>query len=183
MLPELRARFDVLEAQRHAYLDVVRPLSEVARARKPSADAWSLNELIHHLLLIDAGVLQDVRRAFERSPMSSGATAALRFGLLRRILALPVRIPAPPAAEGVMPRNTPDFAMLSAEWQRVRRELAALLDTATPERVQTAGFRHPIFGRFTLCDSLAFVEAHHAHHRPQLNRLLAAVADEEPIRT
>ncbi|MEM8557541.1 MAG: DinB family protein [Bacteroidota bacterium] len=176
----LRTRFEALEAQRDAFLAPIRTLTEGERARKPSARAWSLNELVHHLLLIDTQALDGITAAFAAPPRSAGVTAPLRFGAIRCVLALPVRIPAPPAADGVMPRDTPDFATLDAEWTRVRTMLADCLLEAPPDRFDAAAFRHPIMGRFTLLDTLDFVHAHHAHHLPQRKRLLAWCS-EEPL--
>ncbi|MEL7362435.1 MAG: DinB family protein [Bacteroidota bacterium] len=174
MLAPLRTRFDALETQRTAFLAPLYALAESDRARKPSPKAWSLNELVHHLILIDTQARDDLRRALAAPTRSAGPTAGVRFGLLRRVLALPVRIPAPPAADGVMPRDTPAFDTLDTMWSDVRADMAALLATASPDRLRAAAFRHPIMGRFTLLDTLDFMHAHHAHHLPQRKRLLSA---------
>ncbi|WP_412069645.1 DinB family protein [Rubrivirga sp. IMCC43871] len=159
-----------LGAHRAAFAERLDGLPDEIVHARPASGAWSLAQLAEHLLLIDGGLRPD-------GPLAGGlarATSGLRSGGIRLVLSLPVRIPAPPSAQSVMPSAAP-------RWPDVRQRWAALR-AGWRERDPQAGtvaFSHPIAGPFLPDDALAFLLAHHRHHDAQVRRTLAGLARDE----
>ena len=133
----------------------------------PGPGAWSLAQLAEHLALIDGGLVLDGPPA---SPAARATSRARSLGV-RSVLALPVRIPAPPSAAGVMPSAAPRWPEVRERWAAVRAGWGR-----GPAGARAVAFRHPLAGPFLLDDALAFLLAHHRHHDAQVRRTLAAVA-------
>ena len=141
----------------------------------PSPGAWSLAQLAEHILRIDGGLQIDASPA----PLWVRATSPVRSRLLCRFLSLPIRIPAPPSAAGVMPSAEPRWADVRQRWAVMRARWRSAL-----ERPEVVAYRHPILGPFLLEDALAFLLAHHRHHDAQIRRTLTALGqhpDGSPI--
>ena len=147
--------------------------AEVVHAA-PEPGVWSLAQVAEHFALIDAGL----RLGGPKMPAAGWATSRARAAALRAVFALPVRIPAPPGAEGVMPSANP-------RWPEVRERWAATRAGWRGAEARCAGrvaFAHPLLGPFLLRDALAFLLAHHRHHDAQVCRTLSAVTDGRDVR-
>ncbi|HEX8298879.1 MAG TPA: DinB family protein, partial [Rubricoccaceae bacterium] len=144
--------------------------SDVVR-RRPAPHAWSLAQLLDHLLRIDRMLQFD-------GPQAGAlvrATSRARGLVVRGVLALPVRIPAPPGASAVMPAPDPDPTETADAWATLRQVWRARVAVLTPSDRHRVAFRHPIAGPLCLPDALAFVLAHHRHHDAQVRRTLLAL--------
>ncbi|MEM6328498.1 MAG: DinB family protein [Bacteroidota bacterium] len=157
-----------LEAHRRALIARLDGLSTEAVAAHPPGGGWSLAQIVEHLARIDAGLRLG-------APMAGAvvrATSGARCRILRGVLGLPLRIPAPPGAQGVMPSEAPDYGAVREAWAERRADWSRRLPEADPAAV---AFRHPLMGPFLLPDALAFLLAHHRHHDAQVERTLAQV--------
>lgn len=148
-----------------ARLDALAP--ETVHAR-PASGGWSLAQIVEHLYRIDRGLTLDGERASAPVRLTSGA----RRRVLSGILALPLRIPAPPGAGPILPGPDPDYAATRDAWADLRGLWRERLPSVPPEAV---AFWHPLFGPFVTGDALAFLLAHHRHHDAQVERTLVAV--------
>ena len=154
-----------LEAHRAALASRLDALPEAAVHAAPAPGAWSLAQIADHLCRVDAALA-------DGGPAGPGvrATSGARCAALRAVLALPLRIPAPPSAAGVMPDAEPRWPAVRARWAGVR----AAWPEVGPDAV---AYRHPLFGPFLPDDALAFLLAHHRHHDAQVARTLAALGE------
>ena len=169
MTPRAARLFDALDAHRAAFTAHLDALPASVVHEKPAPGAWSLAQLAEHLVRIDAGLRLDGPAASATARVTSG----LRSRALAGVLALPLRIPAPPSAAGVMPSADPRWPDVRERWAALRAgwRRAAPADGAV-------AFQHPIAGPFLAEDALAFLLAHHRHHDAQIRRTLRAVAQE-----
>ncbi len=165
------ARLDALETHRLGLTRLVASLPAGAARRQPSPRAWSLAQLLDHLHRIDRGLHLD---GLVASPVV-WATSGARGALICAVLALPVRIPAPPGAASVMPSADPDLDATVVAWAALRRRWAECLGAMRPEDERRIAFRHPIVGPLCVPEALAFVLAHHRHHDAQVRRTLHAL--------
>ena len=142
------------------------------RAFRPGDEAWSPNQVAHHLLLVQSLSVDTIEKnRGRRSARPSlrhrlariGVGFVLRFGIR-------VRNPAPP--------TTPDpgmtFEELEPRWSAERNRLRALLAPLDDSALADAGFKHPISGPLDLGGSLDFLACHLEHHLRQLDRIRAA---------
>ncbi|MEM1117641.1 MAG: DinB family protein [Bacteroidota bacterium] len=164
----IAARLGALDAHRLAFTDRLDGLPSEIVHTAPAPGAWSLAQLAEHLFIIDRGLVLGGPEAGALGTVRSrlGATA------LRGILSLPVRIPAPPSAQGVMPSASPRWPDVRDAWAALRADWHRALPEADPTSVT---YRHPIAGPLRLDDALAFLLAHHRHHDAQVRRTLAAL--------
>ena len=172
MTPRTVRLLDALDAHRAAFTARLDALPDAVVHAKPAPGAWSLAQLAEHFVRIDAGLRLD-------GPMASAAaraTSGLRSRALAGVLSLPLRIPAPASAAGVMPSADPRWPDVRERWAALRAgwRRAAPADGAV-------AFQHPIAGPFLLDDALAFLLAHHRHHDAQIRRTLRAVAPEPEV--
>lgn len=163
----MTACFDALEAHRRAVtarLDGIDPALVHAR---PGPDAWSLAQLADHFVRVDRGLAPGARATvFETARSRAGRL------VLGCVLALPLRIPAPPSAHGVMPHAAPRWPDVREAWATLRDTWRAQIGDADPV---TLAYRHPLVGPLRLDDALAFLLAHARHHDAQVQRTLRAL--------
>lgn len=162
------ALLDALEAHREALISRLDALPPERLAARPVGGGWSLAQIVDHLARIDRGL----RFEGAQAPLLVRATSPARCRVLRGVLGLPVRIPAPPGAAGVMPGEAPRYEEVRDAWAERRSEWRRRLDEAD---LQAVAFRHPLMGPFLLVDALAFLLAHHRHHDAQVERTVRVV--------
>jgi hypothetical protein len=170
MIEPLRRRLDALDDHRLRLVERVDALGAGAWARPAAPGAWSAAQLADHLLRIDAFLRLDGR------PGAAGATSGLRRRALGAVLGLPLRIPAPPGAEAVMPAAAPHYPDVRDRWAALRADWRRTMDDFSEADLRRMAYRHPLLGPFALPDALDFLLDHHRHHDPQLERIAAAVA-------
>lgn len=161
----MSARAD-LDRHRAAFTALLDGLDAAAVHAAPGPGAWSLAQLAEHLVLIDAGLVPTGPPA----PALVRATSGARAAALCAVLALPVRIPAPPAARGVMPSAAPSWPEVRRAWAAVRAGWPGA--DGGHGAYRHVAYRHPLFGPFVLADALRFLRAHHRHHDAQVRRTL-----------
>ncbi|MEM8560535.1 MAG: DinB family protein [Bacteroidota bacterium] len=176
MLPPLQQRFDALERRRTIFLDTLGSLTPEVRQREPSPGAWSLNELMHHLVLVDSGMVRSIQYYLDKPPRTPDSGSWMKVLGMRVFFALPTRVRVPAQVQAIVPSDTPDFETLAQQWDAARTDLRATLEAVSHERLKTAAFKHPLSGRMSLLNAVAFIGWHHDHHRAQLRRTLKAVA-------
>ena len=159
-----------LDAHRASFSRQLDGLSDAVVHASPAPGAWSLAQLAEHFVRVDSGLDLSTAGPIERatSGLSRLRSRAGR-SVLERVLALPVRIPAPRSASAVMPSESPRWADVRDAWDELR---AGWQDLADADPAQVA-YRHPIAGPLRLDDALAFLLAHHRHHDAQVRRTLA----------
>lgn len=160
------ALLDALDAHRDRLTHLIASLTEADVRRRPAPRAWSLAQIADHLLRIDRGLRLDGPDAGRFVRATSGA----RGRLICAVLALPLRIPAPPGVTSILPSPDPDPAETLAAWAALRQTWRVPLDPAT------VAFRHPLVGPLCGPDALAFLLAHHRHHDAQVARTCAALS-------
>ena len=160
------ALLEDLERHRTAFAERLDGLDPVVVHAEPRSGAWSLAQLAEHFARIDAGLDLDGPPA---APLAR-ATSRARASLLCAVLSLPVRIPAPPSARGVMPSADPRWPTVRAGWATLRAgwDVGAV-------KPGCVAYRHPLLGPFLLDDALRFLRAHHRHHDAQIRRTLERV--------
>lgn len=145
------------------------------RERRPSAESWSMVDVIEHLVLVEQGTAA----ALAKPPTPGRAREMprgqwLRFQGLRVALKTGIRIEAP--IEAVLPRRELPWHALLSRWEERRRELEEWLLMVDPSILGTPRFRHPIAGWLDVPQSLTFIGDHLAHHIPQLDRIERRIA-------
>ena len=177
MHPRLAEIAASLEETRAAVVRAIENLSPEDAARRPGPDAWSVNEILTHLSLVEPGVAKRIAKSVgqakgEGLPREVSVESVMRsldgpaFSLLREKQVAP---------EFVDPKTVlplPDaLAMLMRSRDGLRRAMADA-DGWSLEQVVAP---HPRLGMLDMYQWLLFLDHHERRHLAQLERTIAVV--------
>lgn len=158
-----------LEDTRDAFVAAVDGLSDAQQRFKPSADAWSIADIVEHMALAESGILTLVttRLPGGSPPGPDKVTGAARFARLDAIVPSreerKITAPSPLVPKGTWP--TVEAAV--AAFVEARGRGIALAASAGPDVCQHV-FPHRIFGDLDLEEWLYFCGLHSARHAAQV---------------
>lgn len=177
MHPRLEEIAAWLEETRESVMRAVANVSLQDAARRPEADAWSADEILTHLSLVEPGVAKRIAKSvgqakgggLARETSAESVFHSLddaRFDLLREKQVAP---------EFVDPKTVlplPDaLAMLARSRDALRRAMA----DADGWALQRVVAPHPRLGMLDMYQWLLFLGHHERRHLAQLERTIAAV--------
>lgn len=175
MREELLKAFGAAETDRKALLAKLDAYGEDVLTRKPSADAWSVVEVMAHLVKAETGTLNYLRKKLEvGGHQKASPFAGLRKAFLNFVLGLPIKFKAPKVAQ--LDRSvTMSYAEAKAQWNAVREALGAEYAAINPALIAHDLFKHPFAGKLNLVQSTEFMRQHMVRHIGQIDRTLKAV--------
>jgi uncharacterized damage-inducible protein DinB len=173
MLPILRARHDELERQRLALLDDLLAHSPEQLHFHYASGAWSLAQLVEHLVLVEEGTLRFLTKKTPR-PDTRPLAQRIRFHAFRLMmpLAIRVRVPVP----SVLPTSDVPLEQLATRWDAARAALERYLEGVRQEQLRLLVFKHAFGGPLTVLETLDVFRLHIVHHGHQLRRIRSAPA-------
>lgn len=171
MLPILRSRFDELERQRRALLDDLGALSAAQLAFRPAPDAWSLVQVIQHLVLVEEGTLRFLI-AKEPRPDTRTLTQKIRYRLYRLMVVRDIRIKAP--VPSILPTVDATLDALAIRWDAARSTLEQRLEAVTDAQLPMLVHKHVLAGPLTMVETLGVIRLHIVHHGHQVRRIRRA---------
>ncbi len=170
MLSELQRRFDTIEQQRAALQNGVRDLSDAQLTWTPSGTAWSVQQIVEHLVLSDETV------GHARAADAAVETEALMFRVLPRawrraliLRALNRNAVLPLPSPAVEPRGKVPLSELLTRWDAARGEMRRVLETLQGGHERR--YSHPVLGPLTAVQMLDLGQAHMAYHTRQMEAL------------
>ena len=171
MLAHLQQRFDQIELNRARLFTALRSCSSAQLHSRPKPEAWSINEIIHHVALAESFAVAYLEKKLDKISTVKKASwrAVWRTFLLKWVLRSPLKFKAPSPL--VLPASGLELSELDTQWQSHRQKLQTLLARVTPEMLSLALYRHPVTGLMTVAQMLTFIEEHFAHHAAQIDRL------------
>lgn len=162
-----------MEAEREALVTSLAAYSTESLERKPRLNAWSVAQVITHVVIAEETALAYLHRKLDLGGHGpSTFRSALKLGLLRVALALPIKYKAPPAIAAI-----PDCTIAEAleRWDLVRQRLHSTCSELDEALVRRELFKHPVLGKLGFNDGLRFLRTHALHHRAQVRRTLLVV--------
>lgn len=171
MNPELQRRFDVIERRKQAIFDGLAGRDDAWLNRAPEPGAWSIVQVVGHLVLAESGTLDYIAKKIQAPPEKipgAGISSALRSWALGAALASPLRRKAP---ERSRPGGEPEsLESVRGRWDAVRDRWRERLESYPDALMRKAIFRHPFAGRLSMPQTLRFVDDHLRHHVRQIDR-------------
>jgi hypothetical protein len=160
-------RFDAIHQN---VIDTVTPIAPAIFSQRPSAEEWSVAEIVQHLALVEERVIKDLRKALAREPQ--------RVGFLKRLIPTSivasrlVRVKAPSA---VNPLEVPDKETVIQNFQRARSSLQELCAAHDTKRFREVLFNHPFLGKIDGVATVSFVGYHEQRHYKQIREVLRKI--------
>jgi len=139
-------------------------------SKRPAEDEWSVGEVIHHLLLVEERVLDELKKGLDRPPR--------KIGLLKNLVPMRlvswrfIRVSAPKA---VMPADFKSTHESMKSWESCRAELKELCGTLDTGRLRQMAFRHPFLGDINGLAAISMVAFHEERHYKQIKEILAKI--------
>lgn len=172
MRPELR-RLRRVDERRRALLDRAAGLEPELLVRRPAPDAWSVLEVVEHLVRVEGDVVDRVGRAgtleARGRTLRNRAAFLLVMGVLR--FGIPVRTPS----RAMDPTGERSLEELRADWDRNHEALRAFAGSLDGASARRAIFRHPVAGPMTPGQTFRMLDVHLRRHLGQVDRILGAV--------
>ena len=180
MHPYTIAVFGRLSAARAHLRAAVEAVPPQARAQKPAADRWSINEVLEHLSLVEALFTQRIAGAIDKArqeglgPEQAPDRAPLPANIEAIVANRENRRQAPEAAR---PQGTLDAG---TAWERVEQARAVLHDTITAAdglALSTVIESHPFFGPLTVYQFAELIAAHEGRHTAQVREIAVQLVE------
>lgn len=169
MLAAPRTRFAALERRRQALLAELETLDDAALSFRPAPGAWSILEVVHHLVLVEEGVLQAAHDGPGRPRRRKNLRERVGCAAVWLVFKLGLRVKIP--TKRVRPQPGLSLSRLEQEWAASRTSLEAYLDSTRASMPSETMFRHPIGGPMNVEQTLLFLTRHFDHHRRQISRI------------
>lgn len=169
MLPELKERFEPLQAELKELTDYMDSLPEDRRYKSPEG-SWNAVQIFYHLKESEkgtAGYLGKKIQAPKSEVSSGGLSSKLRSKLLSKSLRNHKMKFKAPAVFSDMP-SKPDYETVRREYMEARKNLEAVLEEFETDMLGKAYFKHPVAGRITIVQTLKFLTDHFERHREQI---------------
>lgn len=174
MIEPLATRFHRLEQARAAAEAQLTALTPSQTAFRVRDDAWTVAEVVDHVVRVERSVLEGARKPGVRR--TGWRPKPLRRLLTWATFGMGFRIKVPERVRHVTPERGADLDEVRARWNALRDEWREFLATVTADQLGQLAIKHPIAGPFSYRDVLKFLEWHLRHHRRQIERILRAAA-------
>ena len=173
-MPKLTEQLTELDAQLTALFKEMEGYTEAQLNAKPSENAWSATQVMHHLMLSEKYSVQYCRKKLSFNPKLKKANwrTNLSYYLLDFYLWLPVKIGAPKMiATPMLPVHStlPD---IKKEWAILRKDLHLFIKETPAELFDKELYKHPLIGRMTIGGMVHFFQGHFKRHHRQIKRTL-----------
>jgi uncharacterized damage-inducible protein DinB len=169
MLAANRTRFASLERRRQALLGDLETLGDAALSFRPAPGTWSLLEVVHHLVLVEQGILRPGHDRPDQPRRRKNLRERVGCAAVWLVFKLGLRVKIP--TNRVRPQPGLSLSRLEQEWAASRMSLEAYLDSTPASMPSETMFRHPIGGPMNVEQTLLFLTRHFDHHRRQISRI------------
>jgi uncharacterized damage-inducible protein DinB len=177
MHPRLAEIAAYLDETRAAIVRAVEPLSPEEAARRPAPEAWSVDEILTHLSLVEPGVAKRITKSvgkakgegLERETSAASVLGSLEGPALDRLNEKQV------APEFVEPKAVLTLHEALAALARSRESLQHAMGEADGWALETVVAPHPRLGTINMYQWLVFLGHHERRHLAQIERTIEAV--------
>ncbi len=178
MHPRMAEIAAYLDETRGAIVRAVESLSPEDAARRPSPEAWSVDEILTHLSLVEPGVAKRVAKSvgkakgegLERETADASVLGSLEGPALDRLNEKQI------APEFVEPKAVLGKSEALAALALSRESLRYAMADADGWALAKVAAPHPRLGTLDMYQWLVFLGRHEARHLAQIERTIAALA-------
>ncbi len=171
---KLDLQLKVLDEKLIKLLKTLKVYNEDQLNRKPNENAWSVIQVMHHLMMSEDGSLKYVKKKLSFNPelKNAGVKSAARELFLNTYLNSPLKWKAPEAISGDNLPTHDTFWKTAQKWKNQRIELREYLETIPDELLKKEIYKHPFVGRISITGMLRFFDRHFYRHNKQINRII-----------
>ncbi|MEO0723682.1 MAG: DinB family protein [Bacteroidota bacterium] len=174
MRAALQQQLQELDGQLDTLFEDLSQYSHEQLNQQPTPDSWCATQVLNHLLLSEKYSRQYCQKklSFEPDLDKAGMADSFRTFLVSFYFKLPMKVEAPKNINtDALPRES-QLDDLKQQYREQREELAGFLLNVDQQYLDKAVYKHPFAGRLSISGMLHFFDAHFAHHRKQIYRVL-----------
>jgi hypothetical protein len=177
MHPRLAEIAVFLDETRAAVVHAVEGLSPEAAARRPAPDAWSVDEILTHLSLVEPGVAKRIAKSVGKAKGEGLERESSEASVLRSLEgpALDTLNTKQVAPEFVEPKDVLGLSESLVALAQSREGLRRAMAEADGWALEKVVAPHPRLGTLDMYQWLLFLGLHERRHLAQLERAVAAV--------
>lgn len=172
---DLLKEFEKMESERLAIVQKMKTHPIAKLDQKPSADAWSVSEVVLHLVVAETASYNYMKKKLELGGHSKAkASAGIKQWLLSLAISLPIKFKAPKIAE-IKEGSNITFDEAEKQWTAIRNAMRSEYNTIDETIIDNELFKHPSAGKLSAMHSVRFMRQHMNRHIKQMERAIAQV--------
>lgn len=177
----LQSYFNRMEIDFENLFKFVSQFSNEELNTRPEPKAWSVLQVMHHLILSERGALDYVKKKVyfgSNTLKKASAASRLRAMMLVTSLKQPIKLSAPSLAVEGLPELT-TLQETEQLWRTIRREIRDFLSQQNEDILNSDCFKHPITGKMSAWGMLDFFEVHFNRHFKQIKNTIRKVENHD----
>jgi DinB superfamily len=166
--PELQKAMALTDVDRRRVIERVQGITQVRADYRPTPDAWSVGDVLHHLIRIEVSISKLFNKLIKENQRVVGATDTLRVEDMQYAADRPQQAPE----FGIPSPGRPIVDLLTelaATRDRTKQTLAKYVGDAPSE----LRWKHQRFGPMGMAHWARFIGLHEGHHLRQIERIMA----------
>jgi hypothetical protein len=176
-------QLDRIEQKRRDLLAVVTALDPRVATTRPLSDAWSVAEIIEHLVLVENTVIGDFSALDALVERPRRLKDRILYRVVMFVLRFRIRVKAPSRA--MVPTGRWSLTEAISIWEENHRRLRRYVESLDRTGLRRQVFRHPITGPVDVAQGIAMMEAHLDTHirqvRDRIRSLTPAAAASDTV--
>lgn len=168
--PDLQKAMALTDADRQCILDRVQGITQPQADYKPRPDAWSVGEVLHHLILIEISISKLFNKLIKENQRVVGASDVMRVEDMRYGADQPQQAP-----EFGRPSSGRSIGDLLTELGTTRERTIQTLAGYTGDDPSELRWKHQRFGDMGMAHWARFIGLHEGHHLRQIERIMATL--------
>lgn len=160
-----------------ALLHDLKNYSDAKLNEQPKENAWSVLQIMQHLIKAEAGAIAYVQKklSFEPALETAGVKSSFNSIMLNIALSSPFKVNAPEQISGDNLLTNLTFWDVAKQWKQQRKELKTYLEGLPSELYAKDVYKHPMTGKMTLANMLSFFNTHVDRHTKQIRKTLKKI--------
>lgn len=159
-------RIDRIVQKRTALMSRLASLDEELLSRHPKPLAWSILEIVEHLVLAEEDVFGELSTLDTRPVHHQHWQHYIRYWLVLSILRFNIPVQAPSRA--MLPTGKHTLSALDERWANNQAYLRQFVEPLDRIGAKRAICQHPVIGPLTIAQSVRLLEIHMDRHIRQI---------------
>ena len=170
---EIANSFEKLIAERVKILEKLSSVDDESLRKKPAADKWSALETLHHIYLVEAGIINEIQEALDsESAKEKDLFNPVRAFLFKLFFLLPLKVKAP--IKAILPKQGVTLEEIKNNWIQLHSESKHTFEQFPLGKSNLTLFTHPVFGALTALQSVTLLIKHTRRHQKQIEGALSS---------
>ena len=169
---KLLSRLDAFSASRQSFVNQLTQLTPEQLSTRPAPGAWSIIEIVEHLVLAEKIVFKDFPDPVSLIPARKGLSNRLLYQVVIFVLKsrrFKVEVPD----KNMNPAGQTSLGDLLDSWDQNQTWLSEFIQYLSPPDLEKAVFSHPVSGPITPSQAIYMLQIHFDKHMQQVQDILS----------